>query len=297
MEIAIIKRETTGSGPNTFHENETIAKYEIMDGAPVRGESIPIRVFLAGYDLTPTMRDINKKFSVRSVVEVSIVNLTGTLRYYLNLVLVDEEERRYFKQQEITLWRKGERMRKLPLAGALYQQQQHALARHTGGDLPTQGVRTAPTPSQPPTPYAEGEKPLPGVEESQEASGEGEGEGEENKVEEVAEEIKEKCVVSPASSDVMTTNPPDLVSQVPAASSSSPQPEEKAETDSLADLDIVAVSADMREPPDMETPELDTPPEMPDTPEDSHDSPDISLPDAPSSEPSSPELKVNILIV
>jgi len=97
MEIAIIKRETTGSGPNTFNENETIAKYEIMDGAPVRGESIPIRVFLAGYDLTPTMRDINKKFSVR---------------YYLNLVLVDEEDRRYFKQQEITLWRKGERMRK-----------------------------------------------------------------------------------------------------------------------------------------------------------------------------------------
>ena len=48
------------------------------------GESIPIRLFLSGYDLTPTMRDINKKFSVR---------------YYINLVLVDEEERRYFKQQ------------------------------------------------------------------------------------------------------------------------------------------------------------------------------------------------------
>lgn len=47
------------------------------------GESIPIRLFLAGYELTPTMRDINKKFSVR---------------YYLNLVLIDEEERRYFKQ-------------------------------------------------------------------------------------------------------------------------------------------------------------------------------------------------------
>lgn len=38
MEIAIIKRETTGSGPvNVFTENETIAKYEIMDGAPVKG--------------------------------------------------------------------------------------------------------------------------------------------------------------------------------------------------------------------------------------------------------------------
>lgn len=38
MEIAIIKKETTGSGPNTFTENSTIAKYEIMDGAPVRGK-------------------------------------------------------------------------------------------------------------------------------------------------------------------------------------------------------------------------------------------------------------------
>ena len=27
------------SGPNTFNENETIAKYEIMDGAPVRGKT------------------------------------------------------------------------------------------------------------------------------------------------------------------------------------------------------------------------------------------------------------------
>lgn len=96
MEISIIKRETTGSSPNTFTENETVAKYEIMDGAPVRGESIPIRVFLAGYDLTPTMRDINNKFSVR---------------YYLNLVLMDTEDRRYFKQQEVTLWRRSDRAR------------------------------------------------------------------------------------------------------------------------------------------------------------------------------------------
>ncbi|XP_062504277.1 vacuolar protein sorting-associated protein 26B-like [Corticium candelabrum] len=93
MELAIIKRESTGTGPNMYNENETIAKYEIMDGAPVRGESIPIRLFLSGYELTPTMRDVNKKFSAR---------------YYLNLVLVDEEERRYFKQQEIVLWRKGD---------------------------------------------------------------------------------------------------------------------------------------------------------------------------------------------
>jgi vacuolar protein sorting-associated protein 26 len=88
MEIAILKKESTGNGPNIYAETETIAKYEIMDGAPVRGESIPIRLFLGGYDLTPTMKDVQRKFSVR---------------YFLNLVLVDEEERRYFKQQVIVL--------------------------------------------------------------------------------------------------------------------------------------------------------------------------------------------------
>lgn len=92
MEISIIKRETTGSGPNLYNESETVAKFEIMDGSPVRGECIPVRLFLNGFELTPTFKDINKKFSVR---------------YYLNLVLIDQEDRRYFKQQEITLWRQA----------------------------------------------------------------------------------------------------------------------------------------------------------------------------------------------
>jgi len=91
MEVVIIKRESTGSGPNTYNESENISKFEIMDGAPVRGESIPIRAFLSPYELTPTFKNVHNKFSVK---------------YYLNLVLVDEEDRRYFKQQEITMWRK-----------------------------------------------------------------------------------------------------------------------------------------------------------------------------------------------
>ncbi|KAH8102170.1 vacuolar protein sorting-associated protein 26 [Cristinia sonorae] len=90
MELSIIRRETTGSPPNQYNESETITKFEIMDGAPVRGEMIPIRLFLGGFDLTPTFREVNKKFSTR---------------YYLNLVLIDEENRRYFKQQEITIFR------------------------------------------------------------------------------------------------------------------------------------------------------------------------------------------------
>ena len=50
-----------------------------------------MRLFLKPMNLTPTYRTINNKFSVK---------------YYLNLVLVDEEDRRYFKQQEIQLWRR-----------------------------------------------------------------------------------------------------------------------------------------------------------------------------------------------
>ncbi|GAA97608.1 uncharacterized protein L969DRAFT_87706 [Mixia osmundae IAM 14324] len=93
MELSIIRRETTGAAPNQYNESETITKFEIMDGAPVRGETIPIRLFLGGFELTPTFREVNKRFSTR---------------YYLNLVLLDEAARRYFKQQEITIFRKPE---------------------------------------------------------------------------------------------------------------------------------------------------------------------------------------------
>jgi len=289
MEIAIIKRESCGTGPNTYHENENIAKYEIMDGAPVRGESIPIRVFLAGYDLTPTMRDINKKFSVR---------------YYLNLVLVDEEDRRYFKQQEITLWRKGERSRKLPLSGSLYQQQ-HALARHTAGDAPTEGVRTAPTPSLPPTPCIDtdpgfpGGNPSPDEENPSPAGSTVAPVDNDTKIEpepthqdngEVAAKVEKS---SPTESTKLDTAgegktgksaPPDIVSGTRDLSL-----KDADDADSTKDLDVVAGRGAVPDsPPEM----LDSPPEMPITPPDMMDepsSPDIDLPDAPDSEPGSPK--------
>lgn len=120
MELAVIRRETSGEGvaaaapptgggqapptdggggnqvaggSNVFTETQTLIKYEIMDGAPVKGEVIPVKLSLRGVpaDLTPTYTSVNNRFSVR---------------YFLNLVLVDEEDRRYFKQQEIILWRK-----------------------------------------------------------------------------------------------------------------------------------------------------------------------------------------------
>lgn len=90
MELSLIRRETVGAPPNQITDSETLVRFEIMDGAPVKGETIPIRLFLGGFDLSPTYRDVNKKFSTRT---------------YLSLVLIDEDARRYFKQSEIILYR------------------------------------------------------------------------------------------------------------------------------------------------------------------------------------------------
>lgn len=91
MELDIVRMETTGHGPNSTSESETVSKFEIMDGAPVRAECVPVRLYLSGFPLTPTYKNVQNKFSVR---------------YFLNLVLMDEEDRRYFKKQEIFIWRK-----------------------------------------------------------------------------------------------------------------------------------------------------------------------------------------------
>ena len=91
MELSIIRKETVGAGQNAVTENETLSKFEIMDGAPVKGELVPVRFYLASTDLAPTYENVNNRFSCR---------------YSLNLVLIDEHNRRYFKQQEIFLWRK-----------------------------------------------------------------------------------------------------------------------------------------------------------------------------------------------
>eukprot|EP01156_Anaeramoeba_ignava_P005702 Anaeramoba_ignava/a3011_67.p1 GENE.a3011_67~~a3011_67.p1 ORF type:complete len:304 (-),score=97.74 a3011_67:38-949(-) len=90
MEVSVIRREIIGKGEEIDYHNEIVSRFEIMDGTPVKGESIPIRFFLESLDLTPTYKKINNKFSVR---------------YYLKLTLFDEEDKKYFKQSEIFLYR------------------------------------------------------------------------------------------------------------------------------------------------------------------------------------------------
>jgi vacuolar protein sorting-associated protein 26 len=127
MEIAIVRKESVGMReyasipgqsrrsfdlncplihtppPPCFHyrpagsplttESETLTRYEVMDGAPVRGDRIPLSLPLASViALTPTMVVANGLLSVR---------------YFLNLVLIDDADRRYFKTQEIILYRKN----------------------------------------------------------------------------------------------------------------------------------------------------------------------------------------------
>lgn len=75
MELTLIRREQVGNGPAAIIENETLTKFEIMDGAPVKGEVIPVRFYLASTELTPSYKNINNRVSTT---------------YILNLVLLDE---------------------------------------------------------------------------------------------------------------------------------------------------------------------------------------------------------------
>ncbi len=89
MEIQIIRKETPNTA-NAQPDSTVITKFEIMDGGPIKNETIPIRFFLKPYDLTPSLTNINNKFSVQ---------------YFINIVLTDVEDRKYFKQHEIFLHR------------------------------------------------------------------------------------------------------------------------------------------------------------------------------------------------
>jgi len=93
MQMQILRRELVATGfeaEPALVSTSTIGKFQIMDGDPVKGERIPIVIYLGSMpELTPTIK--SKQFSVK---------------YYLNLVLIDVDGRRYFKSSEIILWRK-----------------------------------------------------------------------------------------------------------------------------------------------------------------------------------------------
>ena len=88
MEVQIVRREVIFGDKKC--EPAYVARYELIDGVPSRNERIPIRFFLKSYNLTPTYQNVDNVFCVK---------------YFLNLVIADEEDNRYFKQKEICLFR------------------------------------------------------------------------------------------------------------------------------------------------------------------------------------------------
>ncbi|CDW90814.1 hbeta58 vps26 protein [Stylonychia lemnae] len=92
MELSIIKKETINTSNNQQSvETETLSKFEIMDGGSIKGENVPVRFYLSSTKLTPTYRNVNNKFSVK---------------YQMMINVIDDEDRRYFRYQDIELWRK-----------------------------------------------------------------------------------------------------------------------------------------------------------------------------------------------
>ena len=91
MEVQLIKKETIfGAGAKKNTNPKIIATFELIDGGPYKNETIPFRFFLEPYNLTPSYIDVAGNFSVR---------------YYLNLIIKDQNNNRYFKQKEIFLYR------------------------------------------------------------------------------------------------------------------------------------------------------------------------------------------------
>ena len=91
MEVNLIKKETIfGLDTSKYSEQKILASFELIDGGPYKNETIPFRFFLEPYNLTPSYIDVAGNFSVR---------------YYINLIIKDQKNNKYFKQKEIFLHR------------------------------------------------------------------------------------------------------------------------------------------------------------------------------------------------
>ena len=89
-DLSIVRREVVGT---QVTDQEVLQRYQIIEGPPARFDTIPFKLPLANLrDLTPSLREIEK---------------VGSLLYFVNLIIYDVDGRRYFKQQEIQLYRRS----------------------------------------------------------------------------------------------------------------------------------------------------------------------------------------------
>ena len=88
MEVQLMRREIIFDGKK--YEPEYLATYELIDGGPSKHERLPFRLFLKSYNITPSYPNIEEIFGVK---------------YFINFVIVDDDDNRYFKYAEINLFR------------------------------------------------------------------------------------------------------------------------------------------------------------------------------------------------
>lgn len=92
-ELSLVRREVVG---DQITEQALLLRHQIIDGPPQKGDSIAFQLPLANLvDLTSSMRGVEK---------------VTDLLYFINLIIYDCEGRRFFKQQEIQLYRADSHM-------------------------------------------------------------------------------------------------------------------------------------------------------------------------------------------
>ncbi|CCW69278.1 unnamed protein product [Phytomonas sp. Hart1] len=90
-EVAVVRKEFIIGGDDEEVETEVLHRFEIMDGAPIVGEVILIRLYLISVPgLTPSYANVGNKFRVL---------------HFLDLMLLTRDGRKYFKQQQIHFYR------------------------------------------------------------------------------------------------------------------------------------------------------------------------------------------------
>lgn len=90
IEIQLIKTEKINSGDSQLYENIIVGRLEICDGQPFEGDIIPFRMYLNGRNVSVTIKTAN----------------LFSLNYYIKFMVLLENEKVLYKNQEIILWRK-----------------------------------------------------------------------------------------------------------------------------------------------------------------------------------------------
>lgn len=80
--IQIKRLESFNNGIVTFKQDTIICQHEILDGIPVRGDSIPIRFYMGGVKAWPYPKNTSKFLNVS---------------YSIRFLLVDENDKHYYK--------------------------------------------------------------------------------------------------------------------------------------------------------------------------------------------------------